>query len=525
MGSQDFFIPTRPGCYLMKDTDGNILYVGKAKNLRKRVASYWHALDTKTSALVSHIHDIETIVTDTEVEALILEAQLIQKYHPPYNIDLQVGGRYAFIKLTKEPYPRFVIARKVDTSGQFFGPYPSAAARNVMLKSVNSIFRLCISRSKRGKPCMRYYLGKCSGACAGRISPEVYAVTIKDAVRFLKRDFETLAQSTEKEMRAAAARQNFEQAKLLRDRLFALQKLQHQSVSEPKKYDQDVIHFLVQGNQLTIQLFHFHKGIISGRKEYSFDLTHLSSQTPREAFSDFLRQYYSARADRVPREIIVPVHLADEKILEEYFEKISQHAVTLHVPEKGIKARLLAMVRKNLTEKAGSGVGQLAELQEALRLEKIPRVIVCIDISTLAGTNTVGSLVRFVNGQPQKSGYRKFMIKSVVGINDYAAIEEVVTRYVRRIKEKKESMPDLMVIDGGKGQLHAAQKALASLSPPLHIPIISLAKRLEEIFVSWSHLSLRLSPRSPALQVLRAIRDEAHRFAITYQRKKRKIKR
>lgn len=512
-------IPVNPGCYLMKDKAGTVLYVGKAKNLRKRVASYTRATDTKTVNLVSHIHDIETIITDTEVEALILEAELIQKYHPKYNIDLQVSGRYAFIKLTKETYPRFVIARKIDTNETYYGPYPSAAARNAMLRGVNRVFNLCTSRQKKGRPCLRYHLGRCRGACAEKISQEEYAQVIRDAVRFLKRDFGALTQEAERDMQEASKEQNFEKAKIYRDRWMALKKLEHQSVSAPKHYDQDVIHFCVQGVTLIIQLFHFHKGIISGRKEYSFDLEKLSAVSAVEAFVDFLRQYYVGHP--IPREIIIPIQLPEQKLLEIYLEKISGHAVSFHVPKKGIKARLLAMVKKNLLIKNGCGSGQLAELQEALHLKKLPRVIVCIDISHLSGMETVGSLVKFEHGQPLKSGYRKFKITSVVGINDYKAIEEVVSRYMARVMMGKEHLPDLMVIDGGKGQLHAAQKALAEYT--VEIPVISLAKRLEEIFVSWSHLSLRLSPRSPALQMLRALRDEAHRFAIIYQRKRRKI--
>ncbi len=512
-------IPANPGCYLMKDKTGVVLYIGKAKNLRKRVASYWRATDAKTVDLVLHIYDIETIITDTEVEALILEAQLIQKYHPKYNIDLQVSGRYAFIKLTKETYPRFAIARKVDTNETYYGPYPSAAARNAMLRGVNRVFGLCTSRQRKGRPCLRYYLGRCRGACAEKISQEEYAQVIRDATRFLKRDFGALAQEAERDMQKASKEQNFEKAKIYRDRWMALKKLEHQSVSEPKHYDQDVSHFVVQGDILTIQLFHFYKGIISGRKEYSFDLQTLPTESALEAFSDFLRQYYVGHP--VPREIIIPGELPDQNNFEEYLEKISGHAVSFHIPKKGIKARLLAMVKKNILTKSGGGAGQLNELQEALHIEKLPRLIACIDISHLSGLETVGSLVKFENGQPLKSGYRKFRIKSVVGINDYKAIEEVVSRYVTRIAAGKEKTPDLIVIDGGKGQLHAAQKALAKYV--IEIPVISLAKRLEEIFVSWSHISLRLSPRSPALQMLRAIRDEAHRFAVTYQRKRRSI--
>lgn len=510
-------LPTSPGCYLMKNENAVVIYVGKAKNIRKRVSSYWRARDEKTVALVSEIADIDTIVTDTEEEALILEAQLIQAHHPKYNIDLQSPGRYAFIKLTREEYPRFMIARKVTSDGTFFGPFPSAAARNQMLRSVNTLFQLCsVKRSK--KPCFRYHLGHCAGACAGLVSKEEHQKSIKSAIKFLRGDFAPLVKETKELMSTSAREQHYEKAKIYRDRLLALQKREEQKVSQPKRFDQDIINYLLLDSQIVIQLFHFERGIISGRKEFSFDHDVLAAATTEEVIRDFLLSYYSSRF--APKEIIVPCIVPDHDLLERTLSKASGHHVEIVVPQKGKKKKLLELVKKNLLEKLGSGGGQLTELQKYLRLSSVPRVIDCIDISHLGGTQTVGSLVQMINGQAAKSGYRKFIIKDVGGINDYASIYEVVTRFGKRVKEGKEKGPDLLVIDGGKGQLNSALKALRELD--LDIPTVGLAKRLEELFLPGMKTSVILPRKSNALQLIQVLRDEAHRFAITFQRKRRK---
>ncbi len=521
MGSQlTKSIPHAAGCYLMKDDKGAILYIGKAKNLRKRVASYWRSSDQKTRALVGEIADIETIVTSNEVEALILEAQLIVQHHPKYNIDLQSPGRYAFLKITDEEYPRIVIARKRTRDGRFIGPFPSAGARNAALKQANRIFRLCKdpslkSTAKHG--CFRYRLGQCSGSCIKAISAEEYRETVRRAERFLKGDISGVVSDLSAQMRAAVSRQNFEYAAILRDQLFALQKLQEQHVSHPKMFDQDVVNAIMDANSLTIQIFHFDKGIISGRKEYTFSPSHLAVSTLGEALGEFLTQFYATHP--IPREIIVPCKISDASVIETYLSTRSSHGVDIVVPQRGLKKKLLALVKNNLLSRYGKNGGRLYELQQALHLESLPQRIACIDISTLGGTQTVGSLVTFLNGEPAKSGYRKFIIKTVEGINDFAAMEEVVGRYARRIADKKESLPDVLVIDGGRGQLNSALKALAHTG--VRIPSIGLAKRLEEVYVSWAQIPLRLHPTNPALQLLRAIRDEAHRFAVSFQRKRR----
>lgn len=512
-------LPSLAGCYVMRDVKTEVIYVGKAKNLRKRVASYWRAQDAKTSALVAEIADIEYVVTNNEVEALILEMQLIQKYHPKYNIDLQSPGRYAYIKITHEDFPRLLIARKIEKDKAIYiGPFPSGAARNAVLKEAFRIFGLCKQRTRTGKPCFRYHLGQCSGSCVGTVPSLEYRATVKQAEKFLKGDYGGAIRETKEKMFEASKSQRYEQAKIYRDQLFALEHLEEQKVSHPKRFDQDVVNYLVAKHLMTFQLFHFAKGIIAGRKEYALDLDRLNVSSPQHALQEFLLQYYSANA--VPSEIIIPCALPEQKLTQEYLERVASRSVRLLVPQKGMKKSLLDMVKKNLLSQFGESGGRLYELSQALHIKDLPVRMVCIDISHLSGTETVGSLVHFVNGQPAKSEYRKFIIRSVEGVNDVASIHEVVLRYGRRILEEKEKKPDLIVIDGGRGQLNSALKALASLN--VRIPTIGLAKRLEEIYVSWASVPLHLHPKNPGLQLLRAIRDEAHRFAITFQRKRRK---
>ncbi|MEK7619254.1 MAG: excinuclease ABC subunit UvrC [Patescibacteria group bacterium] len=546
-------IPLKTGCYLMKDAHGDVIYVGKAKNLRSRVASYWRVTDVKTVALVCEIADIETILTKNEVEALILEMQLIQKHHPKYNIDLQTPGRYAFIKITNDFYPRLLVARKVEKDGRYIGPFPSATARSAALSAAYRIFRLCkkpmsLSRSigapsgvspfapengaKRIRPsgarakksaCFRYHLALCGGACAGIISPEDYRHSIKAAEKFLKGDYQAVIRETEKEMRSTSGKQEFEKARLLRDQLFALKKIEEQRVSHPKAHDQDVIGYRAGEERMVVQLFHFSKGIIAGRREFAIQLDRVNVGDTGHAFQEFIQQYYSS-AD-VPREVIIRTALPEMALTTQYLSAIRGHAVTLSVPQKGLKKKLIELVETNL-ESAGSSAsgghtGGLTELSKVLRLQSLPSRIACIDISHLGGTQTVGSLVTFVNGHPAKSGYRKFIIKGGAGNNDVASINEVVTRFCARVLSGKERRPDLLMIDGGRGQLNSARKALEKID--LSLPTIGLAKRLEEIFVSWSRTPILLKPTSPALQLLQRLRDEAHRFAITFQRKRRKL--
>ncbi|MBI2484227.1 excinuclease ABC subunit UvrC [Candidatus Uhrbacteria bacterium] len=512
-------LPHQTGCYVMKSAEGIVIYIGKAKDLRKRVSSYWRARDIKTYELTKEIADVEYILTNTEAESLILEAQLIQRYHPKYNIDLQTPGRYAFITITDEEFPRIGIARRLEKRGIFIGPYPSAAARNAALAAATRLFRLCKKKSKKKHPCFRYHLGACSGSCTGIIPADEYRATVKAAEKFLRGDLRDVITDSEHKMKQAAAAEKFEQAAVYRDRLLALRKLEEQAVSRPKLYDQDVINGLFETDEIRLQIFHFNRGIISGRKEYTFDRAAIQRDEPADMLSDFLIQYY--RSCDVPREIILPLFPSARRTLEHSLAKLAGHAVRLIVPRKGIRKKLLDLVKKNLVSALGGSTGQLHELQIALRLKSLPTRIACVDISTLSGTHTVGSLIQFLNSQPNKGEYRRFRIKGVSGINDFAAVEEVVRRFAARAKEGKEKTPDLLIIDGGKGQLSSANKALSEVG--VSIPVISLAKRFEEIYTLASRNPLRLSPKSPALQLVRSIRDEAHRFAIAYQRKSRRL--
>ncbi len=512
-------IPAQPGCYLMKDSADEIIYVGKAKNLRSRVASYWNSKDPKTMALVSRIADIEYIIVDNEVEALITEAQLIAKYHPYYNIDLKGGGRYAFIQLTKEKYPKLRIVRKVTPGGRFFGPYPNAGTRNAAVKAANDIFKLCTAKNSHGRPCFRYHLGRCMGSCAELISVEEYSEVMKRVERFLKGEFHPLIEEVERHMNDASGRGNYEAATLYRDQYFALQGLEHQKVSVPKIFDQNVINYIVHEEKMIIQVFSFRKGIISERKEFTLTLSSLGEKEEVLIFQDFLQQYYLGHD--IPHEIVVPILPPEVAILEAYLEKLSGRKAVLTVPKQGIKKGLLDMVHKNLLLHLKTGAGQLYELGRVLHLKQVPYIINCVDISHLGGTNTVASMVQFVNGEPRKSGYRKFIVKTVEGINDFASMKEVLERFFQRILDGKEKRPDLLVVDGGRGQLNIALSVLEDMA--MEMPVVGLAKRLEEIYVPWAKEPIAIPFKDPSLQMLRALRDEAHRFAITFQRKKRTL--
>ncbi len=503
----------------MKDASDKVIYVGKAKDLKKRVASYMHARDEKTTALVAHISDIDYIATDTETESFLLEAQLIQKYHPQYNIDLQSGGtRYAYIKETHDRYPRFVVARKVTRDGRFYGPYVAASARNEALRLVYSLFRLC-KKSDTGKSCFRFHLGKCSGACVRAISTEEYKKSIESARSFLRGDFKLLIEQLQESMVEAAKKQQFEKATIYRDQIAALQSIESQKVVRPTSVNQDVCNYIVSNNTLLIQVFHFQKGVISGKKEFRFSLGDYPL-SEREVFEAFVEQYYGSHS--VPHEIVVPCALVNTHAIESYLSTRAGRAVALILPQRGTKKKLLEMVKKNLTLKLSSHGDQLVELQRHLRLDRLPMTIDCVDISTLSGIESVGSLVQFVNGNPSKKGYRKFKIKNVDGVNDFAMIYEVISRFAKRVLSGKEHAPDLLVIDGGRGQLNSANKVLKDAG--ITLQTIGLAKKLEEVYVAWSKKPLRISHRSAALQLLMRIRDEAHRFAITFQRKRRSIK-
>lgn len=503
-------LPTKPGCYLYKNKNGQIIYVGKAKNLRKRVASYFTKkkdLDYKTKLLVKNIHNLEFIVTDTEVEALLLEAKLIKQHRPKFNIDLKDSERYAYIKITDEKFPRIITARQKTKDGQYFGPFTDSARRKTLQYLAIKLFKIRTCKKLPKKVCLNYHLGLCDGPCAGLISEVDYQKNLDKAKLILKSRTKLLIKQLTAEMKNHSLKQEFEQAKILRDQLLALAKHnEKQKISLTKNYNQDVINFIVKNNETLIQMFNIQKGIVSNRQSFNFKFV--------EPLEEFIKQYYFSH--EIPNEIIIPTKLNDQVNIEKYLSKLKKQKVIITVPEKGVKQDLLNLVFTNLKENLTENEKILLELKDWLNLPSVPIRIECFDISNLGPTYTVGSMVSFFNGQPDKKNYRRFKIKTVFNQDDFAMMAEVVRRRYSRLIKESAILPDLIIIDGGQGQLNAALGELEKLN--LKIPIISLAKKDEKIYQPGTEEPKYLKKTDPKLKLLQRIRDEAHRFAIKYHR-------
>ncbi len=501
------FLPRKPGCYLFK-SGGRIIYVGKAKDLRKRVSSYFHKThgDGKTRLLVSEIEDIDFVVTKNEVEALILENTLVKKHQPKYNIDLKDAKQYAYIQLTDERFPRLLLARQKEGQGTFFGPFVSGQERDQVLKVVNKAFKLRTCKKLPRRACLRYHIGICSAPCIGAITEEDYRRSMGKAEMVMKGKTMELIGLLKEEMKGFSSSEMFEQAMEARDRITALEYLsERQAMDRKKRYDEDVMSYVKKNGRVYIVLFNVHKGILSQKNEYSFD--------DRDGFFDeFISRYYSE--NDVPKELILPEKPGP--VVREFLKKTRGSSVKFTIPKIGEKKDLLDIARINIEHGVFGGEIKAAELGKALSLNEAPDVIECFDISHLSGTATVGSMVQFVKGRPNKAEYRRFKIRTVEGVDDYAGIAEVVLRRYSRLMEEGRRMPDLIIIDGGKGQLMAAAKQLQRLE--LRIPTISIAKRLEEVYVPGLSIPKTLDRKGKALQYIREIRDEAHRFAISYNR-------
>ncbi|MFA6322360.1 MAG: excinuclease ABC subunit UvrC [Candidatus Buchananbacteria bacterium] len=507
--------PKQPGCYLFKNDLDRVIYVGKAKDLKNRIGWYYRKENQvgKTASLVQRIVDVEFIVTDTEVEALLLEAELIKKYQPKYNIQLKDSVRYAYIRITKDKFPKLETARTIKKTDQVFGPYVSGQSRQQAIRLANSLFKLRVCRKLPKRACLLYHIKQCSAPCINNISEKEYNENIEKAAWLLKGKTQELVEKLNYEMKDYSAQQKYELAKIRRDQILALKNIaERQKVSLKRRYNQDVINYFSAPNKFVVQIFNIDKGIISGRQEFSFAVSLLGDA--RQSLSDFIRQYYYSQ--EIPQEVIVPIKLPEQKLLEKYLEKIAGHRVKIFVPQKGDKLKLLAMLKKNIEIGLKAGESSLVDLQNVLSLSVLPRIIECFDISNLGASDVVGSMVCFKDGLPDKNNYRRFKIKTVVGQSDYDCMKEVVyRRYYGLIKEKGR-FPDLIMVDGGKPQLSAAQSALRELG--LTLPLIALAKRDEEIFTLFKQYPIILSKKSSALKMIQKIRDEAHRFAIKYHR-------
>ncbi|MCC7429776.1 excinuclease ABC subunit C [bacterium] len=532
-------LPTNPGVYIYKNSVGKIIYIGKAKVLRNRIKSYFVSTDKKdpkTQVLVSKIADVETIVTDTEVEALILEANLIYKHKPRYNILLKDDSNFPYVKITNEIYPKIQVTRNLVKDGsKYFGPYPNRNAMFAQLSIVKKLFktRACEHKfdekylAKMNVPvCLEFHLNKCFGHCQGLISVEDDQNNFKKITKFLNGHTKDLLETMKEEMNNAAKSLSFEKAAKIRDQLILLENYSsRQKVVINDFVDRDFVSVAVENEDACGVIFQVRAGKLLGRIYYY--LANAENQTNSEIVSQVLEQYY-LKADFVPQEVVVSDEFEDSEIFEKWLCEKRGSKAKVVFPKIGDKIKLIEMAHKNaelllqelkvkqLTSKDFTPKS-VASLQRDLRLKNPPKRIECFDISNIQGTDSVASMVVFLNAKPLKKDYRKFKIQTVEGTNDFASIFEVVTRRYKRLLEENKPFPDLIMVDGGKGQLSSAVKALQELGIA-NQPIIGLAKRLEEVFIPESNEAQNIPKTSSALKLLQQVRDEAHRFAITFHR-------
>ena len=572
-------LPTQPGVYQFKSASGEVLYVGKAINLRNRVRQYFQKSyhpDPRREKMVAKIQDVELIVTLTEVDALILETTLIKKFKPRYNIDLKDDKTYPYIVITNEPFPRVFATRKIIRDGsRYFGPYTDVKNMHASLKMVREIYKVrsCnyriddeAVRKKKYKLCFDYHIKKCDGPCEGLFSHEQYNAMISEVAQIIKGKTASLVKVLEDKMHIASEELHFEQAAEIRDKIRQLQLYsEKQKIVDWEMIDRDLFAVARTGDDACGVVFQIRDGKIIGRQH--FYMTHVEERPEPEIVEHLMERYYLDTED-LPKEIFLPVELESVATLRQWLSgragSIEEGEIVLTVPKIGEKAKLMGMCKKNaqflldvwLLKKAKASdyiPHSVKALQRDLRLPKLPRRIECFDISNIQGSDSVASMVMFVDAKPRKSEYRKFKIKSVEGPDDFASMREVIDRRYTRLLSEQAELPDLIMVDGGKGQLSSVVEVLSRLrllgekssgsdqtqngsaknvedteadpeaAPatnrlPSKIPVIGLAKRLEEVFVPESGDPQTIPRTSSGLKLLQQIRDEAHRFAITYHR-------
>lgn len=532
-------LPTKPGVYQFKNADDKVIYVGKAQNLRNRVRQYFQrsrAFDAKQDALVSKIADVELIVTDSEVEALILEANLVKKLKPRYNVSLKDDKSFPYIVITNEPFPRVFVTRRVLRDGsRYFGPYTDVKTMRFGLKTVRNIFmiRSCNydltpeSIAKRKfKICLDYHIKKCEGPCEDLVSMEHYGAMIDKVGKILRGKTDDVVAALQAEMEQLAGTLKFEEAAKARDRLRALSVYnEKQKVVELKEVDRDIIALALKEDDACGVVFKVRDGKVLGSHHYY--LSNVEGKEEKEILENLLERYYLDNED-IPAELSLSGEVNSPELIQSWLVGKRGAAVSVDVPKGGDKARLVGMVKKNaeflLEElqlqkmKRGDLVPHSVQsLQRDLRLSVPPRRIECFDISNIQGSDTVASMVVFVDAKPKKSEYRKFKIRSVAGPDDFASMREVVERRYTRLLEEGGTAPDLIMVDGGKGQLSSAVEVLQRLNLSA-TPAIGLAKKLEEVFIPNEGEPLMIPRTSSGLRLLQRIRNEAHRFAIAYHR-------
>lgn len=530
-------LPDGPGVYLWKGRDGSTLYVGKAKRLRSRVRSYFSGdqlESVKTRHLVGLIGDLETIVVPSEAHALILEANLIKEYHPRFNIALRDDKSYPYIKVTvQEPFPRVFVTRRLEDDGaKYFGPYTDVGAMRRALNVVKKIFtvRSCnydMPAQMPERPCLDYYIKRCKAPCILAQTQQDYRAMIDEVVLFLAGRPDEVLKRVEERMQLASEQLDFERAAELRDVMMHLERMEEPTVVlEVEGGDRDVVGYARDGDDACVTVLRIRSGKLLSREQRF--LTNIDGEEDGDVLAIFLAGSYVGMQEKA-RQLLLPFDFPDRELIEQ-----SLPDTRIQIPQRGPRRELIGLAEQNARhlleelklasmeaeERAGDPV---YELGRELGLQRLPRSLVCFDISTAQGTDTVGSCVWFENGRPRRSEYRKFRVKTVEGSDDFASMHEVVRRYFEGRKNDDKPLPDLIVIDGGKGQLSAAHAALEELQLADR-PLISLAKRDEEIFIWGREEPLRLSRRSPGLRLLQQARDEAHRFAVTYNRKRRSLR-
>jgi excinuclease ABC subunit C len=532
-------LPNRPGVYLMKDKSGRIIYVGKAKSLKNRVRAYFQntpPYHPKISALISRISDFDVLATDSEMEALILEANLVKEYKPRYNVNLKDDKRYPYLKVTDEPFPRVLVVRRVQPDdAKYFGPYTNVKAMRHTLRILRRIFpvRSCnyaLPSKRKMKLCLDYHIKRCLGPCQGKVSRKDYNAVIKDVLLFLSGRNNLLREQLQEKMNHYSAEEEFEKAAFIRDQIKALESvMEKQKVSGIDPIDRDIIASARHKKDISVVALQIREGILIGRQ--NFHLTGLKGTTDSEIWSTFLRRYYM-HSPIVPPEIILPNRVADQEMIESWLSSKREGKVRIVTPQRGNKFKLLEMAGYNARLSLDELLLQRSEakkrvppavesLQKDLYLPAPPRRIAAFDISNLGSQDAVGSLVFFRDSSPLKNRYRRFRIKTVIGQDDFAMMAEVVRRYFSRLTEEKKEYPDLVLIDGGKGQLSSALNTLHELGI-INQSVVALAKRLDEVFLPNRPEPLMIPKGSSSLKLLQRIRDEAHRFAVEYHRKRRK---
>ena len=537
-------LPNSPGVYLMKDAEGNILYVGKAANLRHRVSSYFGAGQKPTPKLqrmVSKVSDLDYFVTTSEQEALVLELNLIKRHHPRYNVRLKDDKTFPYLKIdTSEDWPKVHITRRLEEDkGRYFGPFASAKSVRQTLKLIKGIFpfRSC-SKPITGtdpRPCLEYHIGHCLAPCIGAVSREEYAEVIKQVILFLEGKQERVVQELESKMTKAAGALDFEMAAMFRDQIQAVERvIEGQRIATTVRGEQDVIAFAGDKDQAYVQVFFIRSGKLIGRE--SFLLQGTRYEEPSQIMTSFIKQFY-ASSPHIPPLLLLQHPVEEMAMLQSWLQGKQGGKVNIQVPRRGNKKQLVNIVAQN----AQQGLEQLKikqlaspaalstaleEIKRELQLSRLPSRIEGYDISDIQGTAAVGSMVVFDRGKPKPTHYRRFRIKTVSAANDYAMLQEVLRRRFKRAGDASDTwaiLPDLVLIDGGKGQLNAARAAMQETGAG-SVPTASLAKENEEIFIPQKTKPIILPRSSPGLQLLQRLRDEAHRFALGYHQRIRKRK-